>query len=167
MLSIECMVTSQQDIADAIIENTKMIENLQKSIRDIEDNNNINNNINNNNNIGFTVKKNIFKDILSNNYDMLIRFLKLSFETSQSSIRMLKFKIESLDKEICALKREKEEKQTTIIYDDTLCSICMDNKKDHAYIGCGHMCVCSGCADRWINMCPICRTPGHCIKIIS
>ena len=42
------------------------------------------------------------------------------------------------------------------------CVICMDQRKTHTMVPCGHICVCQACAD-WITAegeaCPICRAP--------
>lgn len=46
------------------------------------------------------------------------------------------------------------------------CCICLDKKKEYAYVNCGHMCVCKDCQiDIWANKCPICKTTSKCIKI--
>ena len=41
------------------------------------------------------------------------------------------------------------------------CVICMDQRKNHVLVPCGHLCVCQACADRIMaegETCPICRT---------
>ena len=41
------------------------------------------------------------------------------------------------------------------------CVICMDQRKSHIIVPCGHMCVCQACAERVTEegeICPICRT---------
>ena len=42
------------------------------------------------------------------------------------------------------------------------CVICMDQRKTHTMVPCGHICVCQACAD-WVTeegeTCPICRAP--------
>jgi hypothetical protein len=38
------------------------------------------------------------------------------------------------------------------------CIVCMDVKKTHAFLPCGHHCVCATCADQF-QACPMCRTP--------
>jgi hypothetical protein len=35
------------------------------------------------------------------------------------------------------------------------CSVCMDNKKNHVLIPCGHFCVCEQCAGKVICYCHI------------
>ena len=50
------------------------------------------------------------------------------------------------------------------------CCVCMDNDSDHIIAGCGHLCICSGCADAVSSKhgfkCPICRVPGiRAIKV--
>ncbi|KAJ8677729.1 hypothetical protein QAD02_013516 [Eretmocerus hayati] len=37
------------------------------------------------------------------------------------------------------------------------CSICMERKKTHVFVDCGHLCVCATCMLKGINTCPICR----------
>ena len=51
------------------------------------------------------------------------------------------------------------------ITDATQCNICMLNTKSHAFIECGHLCVCAECAPKCDNKCPICRTVSCAIKI--
>ena len=49
------------------------------------------------------------------------------------------------------------------------CVICWSSKKTHAFISCGHMCVCDGCADtirRGNSKCPLCRMVSRQIKEI-
>ena len=49
------------------------------------------------------------------------------------------------------------------------CVICWSSKKTHAFISCGHMCVCDGCADtirRGNSKCPLCRMVSRQIKKI-
>jgi len=55
--------------------------------------------------------------------------------------------------EICGIKDEQ-------------CCVCMDKPKNHAFTGCGHMCVCGDCVDRCFNKCPLCRTEGSYMRII-
>ena len=44
--------------------------------------------------------------------------------------------------------------------DKKLCSICLDNKKDHLFMPCRHLCICEDCSKK-INIkkdkCIICR----------
>ena len=47
--------------------------------------------------------------------------------------------------------------------EDALCVVCLDARKDHAIVPCGHMCVCGPCA-AMLNQaghpsCPVCRGP--------
>jgi hypothetical protein len=46
---------------------------------------------------------------------------------------------------------------------DETCVVCMDEKKTHAAVPCGHLLVCTNCADQLLihnnNDCPTCRTP--------
>ena len=43
--------------------------------------------------------------------------------------------------------------------DDTTCVVCMDNKKDHIVVPCGHLCICGSCKDgvQASAKCPMCR----------
>lgn len=55
---------------------------------------------------------------------------------------------------------------------DACCSICLDAPKTHAFVPCGHQCVCARCADSLSSLdgactCPLCRVPAFMvIKII-
>ena len=51
------------------------------------------------------------------------------------------------------------------------CVVCLDAKTTHAFMACGHMCVCQGCAEnlssrRGPALCPTCRTPSEKIMKI-
>ena len=44
------------------------------------------------------------------------------------------------------------------IKDDELCLICMTEKKNMAFIPCGHLCICEGCSKKYEgNKCILCR----------
>ena len=49
---------------------------------------------------------------------------------------------------------------------DDKCCVCMEKPKNHAFTGCGHMCVCGDCVDRCLNKCPLCRAEGGSMRII-
>jgi hypothetical protein len=40
------------------------------------------------------------------------------------------------------------------------CVVCLENKREVAFVACGHLCVCADCAP-WVNACPLCRAPGE------
>lgn len=50
--------------------------------------------------------------------------------------------------------------------DEWTCCVCMNEKKTHANLNCGHMCVCENCSYSVGNKCPLCRTIGIFKKII-
>lgn len=50
---------------------------------------------------------------------------------------------------------------------ENICSICMTNPRECAYVNCGHVCACIECCERMGNKCPICRQNGNFIKLIS
>ena len=45
--------------------------------------------------------------------------------------------------------------------EETLCVVCFDAPKDHAFVPCGHVCVCGACAEQLTKTrtptCPVCR----------
>ena len=47
---------------------------------------------------------------------------------------------------------------------EDICCICYENKKSHAFINCGHLCICKTCSEKVIA-CPICRNKSKSIKI--
>jgi hypothetical protein len=50
--------------------------------------------------------------------------------------------------------------------DDVECSVCVDASATHAYVPCGHKCVCEPCSARWPGECPLCRmTAERTIRI--
>lgn len=47
-------------------------------------------------------------------------------------------------------------------YEDRICKICYDHEIDSALLSCGHLCVCTACAARFVQdkqPCPVCRQP--------
>lgn len=48
-----------------------------------------------------------------------------------------------------------------------LCVVCLDSRCTHVFVPCGHLCVCSTCADMVIQTdlqeCPMCRVPSQCV----
>lgn len=39
------------------------------------------------------------------------------------------------------------------------CIVCLENAADHAFIPCGHVCICGACADvTSLDACPLCRS---------
>lgn len=49
--------------------------------------------------------------------------------------------------------------QTTDIQEsDNTCVVCFDDLRDHIFVPCGHVCLCTNCAGVWYDQCcPICR----------
>jgi hypothetical protein len=49
----------------------------------------------------------------------------------------------------------------TSVDEQSLCVVCMDEPKTHAFVPCGHVCVCQGCGDQLLAIqplvCPMCR----------
>jgi hypothetical protein len=48
--------------------------------------------------------------------------------------------------------------------EEELCVMCLDARKDHIILPCGHQCVCKGCAGQLTRTktptCPLCRRPS-------
>ena len=40
--------------------------------------------------------------------------------------------------------------------DSECCSVCLVSRKTHAFLPCGHMCVCSACGSK-LDRCPLCK----------
>jgi hypothetical protein len=40
---------------------------------------------------------------------------------------------------------------------DEPCCICLDRERTHAFVSCGHRCMCGVCAGKMENVCPICK----------
>jgi len=59
--------------------------------------------------------------------------------------------------------------------DDALCVVCLTMPKSHAFIPCGHRCVCAACGNQILYggpqgsaICPVCRTRANgAIKIFT
>ena len=58
-----------------------------------------------------------------------------------------------------------EQQIAELLTDDTQCSICMSQKKNAAFVACGHLCACTECAEKCHGVCPLCKTKGSFIKI--
>ena len=46
--------------------------------------------------------------------------------------------------------------------DDSNCVVCFENERTHAFVPCGHKCICESCCGRLGNktaVCPMCREP--------
>ena len=50
-----------------------------------------------------------------------------------------------------------------------LCVVCLDSRCTHAFVPCGHLCICSTCAIQTdLQKCPICRVPSqHVMQIYT
>ena len=47
------------------------------------------------------------------------------------------------------------------------CTVCYDNPRTHAFIPCGHLCVCGDCAERGeFSRCIMCRVPASSLQRI-
>ena len=52
------------------------------------------------------------------------------------------------------------------------CAICLERPLTHAFVPCGHRCVCTECGDSWFHMhsrsCPVCRAPSTgCMRVFD
>ena len=136
-----------------ILKNHKNIIN-----KNIINNNIINNNIFNNNNIEKNDK---------NNISNILKTVIEEFEKKNNKyVINFKNKINKLKYEIKELQKQLQEHQTLISFENQ-CNICMSQPKNHANINCGHMSACKSCSEKLNNICPICRTDGNFICIIS
>jgi len=79
------------------------------------------------------------------------RNLKKQQQEGEANCRQLQARIEQLESDP---KEEQEEKVEES--DEDLCDICMDAEPTHAFVPCGHRCVCEGCSGKF-RECPICR----------
>lgn len=67
---------------------------------------------------------------------------------------------------------ETEEEEVKEGVKNSSCSICFDQKATHAFMECGHMCICRGCAEKMNNLsqngrrCPLCMKESHTIRKI-
>ena len=101
------------------------------------------------------------------NGDSLIDPCLLILPNNDLSFPIINIGIEKLQLNINKTKVVKQEKHSTETTDITInnedektCIICMDNNLTHAFIECGHKCVCKECGDNILSSsqkCPICR----------
>lgn len=55
---------------------------------------------------------------------------------------------------------DNSESPTVLSKGSEKCLICLTNKREAAFIPCGHRCICSGCSREYIyEFCPMCRYP--------
>lgn len=151
------------------------INDIYAVINKIKKNNYNNNNINYTNINKYINNINIYNDGLGIESQIESSFVKI--------ICMLVKKTKTLETELQQLERKYNDliccqpahmisstRCEVARIDETLskCCICMDNEKEYAYVNCGHMCVCIDCQKgEWKNKCPLCKTPGACIKIFK
>jgi hypothetical protein len=139
-----------------------IINNWITSIRTNPNCNNINNYDNDIiNNLQYCTEQ-----IICNNLVDILR-------TCLNSLDQLKKKLLCIENENNILKGQIETKQKELdeqleykVTENNQCNVCMTRQKNHAFICCGHMCVCETCAPKCYNRCPLCRTEGCVIKII-
>ena len=95
-------------------------------------------------------------------------------ETQRSNMKQCHNKmsdeIYKLNKKIT--EQEEEIKTFAEICKDSLieentCNICFTKAKTHINTTCGHKSVCYSCSEKLENKCPICRSNGNFIRIIS
>lgn len=53
------------------------------------------------------------------------------------------------------------------LVEENTCNICFTRAKTHINIKCGHKAVCFSCSEKLENKCPICRSNGNFIRVIS
>ena len=53
------------------------------------------------------------------------------------------------------------------LIEENTCNICFTKAKTHINTSCGHKSVCYSCSEKLENKCPICRSNGNFIRIIS
>jgi len=92
-------------------------------------------------------------------------------EAASSRLRMEQ-ELSQMAQERAALALRMQEMQAQLgvvteaasaVEDETLCLVCMDERKQHVMVPCMHVCVCEACAMRLLEaqtpLCPVCRTP--------
>jgi hypothetical protein len=80
---------------------------------------------------------------------------------TKAKMEQLVFENKSLKTKVKALKYQIE----TLITVDNQCCICLVNRNNHAFMKCGHMCVCGICAPKCALKCPLCKKHSAVIKI--
>ena len=72
-------------------------------------------------------------------------------EDNISQLRLQDDKIQSDVKFMNYLKEENDKMR-----EETICQVCLDNKRNHLFLPCGHMVACGKCTSQIIK-CPVCR----------
>jgi len=152
--------------------NENLIKGWKNTVINVK--NSISSNINNNSHL---ISNHI--SILSSSLESLLKYIDfMNYQLSYFKINNSNLKTENnnLKNENNNLKNENNNllhmndslavgQFCVPITDATQCNICMLNTKSHAFIECGHLCVCAECAPKCDNKCPICRTVSCAIKI--
>lgn len=152
-----------------IVENSQNILNYLNRLK--EERANEDNYKNNKFNYITCVKDFIY--VLINKITDLSKYI-YELETQRSNMKQCHNKmsdeIYKLNKKIT--EQEEEIKTFAEICKDSLieentCNICFTKAKTHINTTCGHKSVCYSCSEKLENKCPICRSNGNFIRIIS
>lgn len=159
-----------------IVENSQNILNYLDRLKEerANDNNNREKNVNyKNNNFNYITCVKDFTYVLINKITDLSKYI-YELETQRSNMKQCHNKmsdeIYKLNKKIT--EQEEEIKTFAEICKDSLieentCNICFTKAKTHINTTCGHKSVCYSCSEKLENKCPICRSNGNFIRIIS
>jgi len=63
-------------------------------------------------------------------------------------------------REVLDIHKEAQKKIEAAVfaeYQQMMCTVCMDEKKNTVILPCSHMCVCHSCATRQLDKCPLCK----------
>ena len=85
--------------------------------------------------------------------------LSISLESHKQQVKKLEEQLTQLQ-QLQQLQHEDNVQNVDVINDDKTCVICMDNKKDHVIVPCGHACLCGDCVEMFKDgqqKCPLCK----------
>jgi len=78
-------------------------------------------------------------------------------DKSFEELRLEDYELANKEKTVSSHNDKKE------INDDSLCVVCLEEKKTIVYLPCFHMCTCANCGMKeLLTKCPICRKPIDC-----
>ena len=126
-----------------------------------------------NNKLNYITSVKDFIYVLINKITDLSKYI-YELETQRSNMKQchnkMSHEIYKLNKKIT--EQEEEIKTFAEICKDSLiqentCNICFTKAKTHINTSCGHKSVCYSCSEKLENKCPICRSNGNFIRIIS
>ncbi|KAG9389862.1 Protein kinase domain [Carpediemonas membranifera] len=76
---------------------------------------------------------------------------------SEANANLRKFEAEAAELRRRRLELAEETRRIESLKEERLCAACVERVPTHAYVDCGHVCLCSVCAAKRAKRCPVCH----------